>query len=108
MDNTNSSPIYKKGTFFERLVAYIIDLIIVQIFLIILNFIATETTLPQVPFLGNIIGLLFGSLFIWKVGATPGKMAMRLKVVKSTYQSVPFGYALLRESVGKFVSGFFF
>lgn len=108
MDNSSpQSAIYKKGTFLERLGAFIIDQIIIQILLVVLSFVLKQFHF-QIPLLSFVFAALFSSLFIWRAGATPGKILMKLKVVTSSCQSVSFGYALLRESIGKLISGLLF
>ncbi|OGY09111.1 MAG: hypothetical protein A2782_00115 [Candidatus Blackburnbacteria bacterium RIFCSPHIGHO2_01_FULL_43_15b] len=55
-----------------------------------------------------LVYILYGSLFIWKSGHTPGKKLLKLKVVNSSYQPVSFDVALFRESIGKLLSGLIF
>ncbi|HVF69100.1 MAG TPA: signal peptidase I [Xanthomonadales bacterium] len=119
MDNTQSTktpqpleppiptPIYKKAGFLERLGASIIDSLILLIVFLFL-YIAFGISGPELSMLGSISSVLFGTLFIWKKGATPGKMLLKLKVVTTSYQPVSLGRALLRESVGKWISGLIF
>lgn len=56
------------------------------------------------PFVG-IISVAYYVYFIGSCGQTPGKMALKIKVIKVDTQQVP-GYlnAFLREAVGKFLS----
>ena len=100
--------IYKKGTFWERLLALIIDEIILLVIALILSFLFSSSlkNLPNMLFW--IISVLYGTLFIWKSGHTPGQKLLKLKVVTTSYQPVSLGYALLRETVRRFISGIVF
>lgn len=104
-ENINATNKYKKGSFVARLGAFIIDQIIILIALVILSVLLEQINI-EIPALSFIVAALFSSLFIWKVGATPGKMVFKLKVVTSSYKPVSFWSALLRESIGKWISGF--
>lgn len=102
-------PNYKKGTFWRRFAAYLIDSFIIEVTTIIL------TAVSPLGQGGNPLdynGLLFWVLHIGYstsmlvfTGATLGKQWMKLKVVSVSYGRVSVGSALLRESVGKFLSG---
>lgn len=50
----------------------------------------------------------YNVLFIWKYGATLGKRWLKIKVVNTNYQPLSLGQALLRETIGKFLSGIIF
>lgn len=104
MENT----IYKKGTFWERLLALIIDEIILFVVILILSFLLASFAKGLLNLLFWIVSILYGSLFIWKSGHTPGKKLLKLKVVNGSYQPVSFGAALFRESIGKLLSGLIF
>lgn len=56
-----------------------------------------------------VIQIVYATYFIGSRGQTPGKMIMKIKVVKIDTNEVP-GYtkAFLREAVGKFVSSLVF
>lgn len=103
--------IYLKGSFWTRLAAYIIDEIIILVILFLLIF-----TLTLLEFgtkgLENVIyylvSIFYGAILIWRFGATLGKKLLKLKVVTNSYQPVSIGRALLRESIGKFISGIIF
>ncbi|HSW96519.1 MAG TPA: signal peptidase I [Candidatus Saccharimonadales bacterium] len=69
----------------------------------ILNFLHTE-----IPLWNYIVFSLYGTLFIWKKGATPGKMIFKLKVVTTYYRPIGFWSALFRESIGKWISSLIF
>lgn len=103
----NPSRSYLKGTFWERLIALIIDELILLIpgLMIIIILIAV---FPRLRDLGQIIFSLVGVVYnIWLVnwkGATWGKKVMKLKVVSTSYEQSSFGKILLRESIGKWLS----
>lgn len=60
--------------------------------------------IPQV--LGWVINLVYMVYFIGSRGQTPGKMVLKIKVVSASGGQVPgYGVAVLREVVGKFLSG---
>lgn len=113
MENNNKS--YIKASFWERLAAMIIDDIIFIIpsltFLFAISisspdfFKNTENSIGQlwIPLL-NLIYILYNiGLVTWK-GATLGKMALKLKVVTTSYERIPLGKAVLRETIGKWSS----
>lgn len=107
----NKEEIYLKASFWTRLAAFIIDQIIITILLFIIIFTLTLAGF-KTDTLGNIlyytISIVYGSVFIWKYGATLGKKWLKLRVVNTSYQSVSLGKAILRESVGKFISSLVF
>lgn len=100
----STSPIYKKGTFFERWLALVVDWIILIIpTLLLVSFFGVNKKYHE--FFLWLFSVIYGTLFIWQSGATPGKKLLKLKVVKlNSYQPVGFGAALLRESIGKILS----
>lgn len=51
------------------------------------------------------ISIAYYVVFTGACGQTPGKMLLRLKVLRSDGSSLTYGRAALREIVGKFVSG---
>jgi signal peptidase I len=104
---SNLAKNYKKASFLERLGAFLIDFIIYLIILgvstLILKFLHIE-----ILFWNYIVFSIYGTLFIWKIGATPGKMIFKLKVVTTHYKPLSFWSALLRESIGKWISSLIF
>lgn len=103
----NSSRSYLKGTFWERLIALIVDELILLIPGLI--FIAILIAVfPRLGELGQIIFSLVGVVYnIWLVnwkGATWGKKVMKLKIVSNDYQQPSLGKIILRESIGKWLS----
>lgn len=101
------SQIYLKGSFWKRLLAFIVDEVLLLVFLFILFFILTLLGiklegLEKVIFW--VLTIIYNSIFIYKSGATIGKKLLKLRVVNSEYKPVSLKQALLRESLGKFYS----
>jgi uncharacterized RDD family membrane protein YckC len=116
------------GGFWIRFVAYLIDVIIlaivgsvVQIFFLgsLRNVVPVQPGVPPGP---EVFGRMFGAiglgwlisvainalyegLFVGKLGATPGKMALSLKVVRADSSPVTLGRAFGRY-FGKYLSVF--
>jgi len=55
--------------------------------------------------LGSAVGAVYYVYFTAFGGQTPGKMALRIKVVRTDSTSLTLGRAFYREIIGKFVSG---
>lgn len=85
--------------FWIRGAALVIDTIIATI----LQF--AITALEPTGILAIIVGVSYPVLFIGLRGQTPGKMALGIKVVKPGRQAPGMGTAILREILGKFLSG---
>jgi uncharacterized RDD family membrane protein YckC len=102
MDSSASVVSAAKGGFWIRLVAYIIDAIILGIVSGIIQAIFGQGAVASV--LGIIIGLAYVVYFWTTSGATPGKMAMGLRVVSTDGSPLTVGKAVIRY-VGYFVSG---
>jgi uncharacterized RDD family membrane protein YckC len=114
------------GGFWIRFVAYLIDTIILMVAMGIVQFAVLGSfmsfphfdpqTRPETliaPMLGMIgvlslfsiaIGCTYESFFVFKYGATPGKMALSLKVVRPNGEPVDLGRAVGRY-FGKILSG---
>jgi len=102
-----SLPVEKRyAGFWRRFVAYLLDGIILNIISWILGFI-----LSFLPYwLGGVIGIVFAissivyfpGFWVWQ-GATPGKMMMGVKIVKTDGSPIGIGRAILRY-VGYIVS----
>ncbi len=92
---------YYKATLPRRYFAIVIDAMIIFI----------PSFLAQLFFdlfgslLGIVLSIGYPIFFTWKYGATLGKQLLKIKVVTTQYQPVSLTQALLRESVGKFLSG---
>ena len=86
-----------------RLVAQIADFVVLVVALVILS-----TLAAFVPF----VSILYIPLFIYGFyrdmkEKTPGKILVGIKVVNQAGEEVSFWRRVLREVIGKFVSGFF-
>ncbi len=113
-----ASPIHGHAGFWIRVVAYMLDfflLIAVQSVLslligIIIGMmgIATEDD-PAINVViwlfGTVLSISYAVFFTGYCGQTPGKMALRIKVIRTDGSPVTYGRAALREVLGKFVSG---
>lgn len=103
--------------FWVRVLAYILDsilLITVQTVLTLL----IDTTIGMLGIVTegdpaiNIVIWLFGAVlsisyavfFTGYCGQTPGKMALRIKVIRTDGSALTYGRAALREVLGKFIS----
>lgn len=102
---------YRKGSFGDRLSAFIIDqvlvLIVGVILLIIANMLGANISLDSYESIFGLLFIIYSTLFIWRTGATLGKKWLKLKVVDQEYKPVGFWRALLRESLGKIISSVF-
>jgi predicted Zn finger-like uncharacterized protein len=107
-----------KAGFWIRVVATMIDsflLLVVQFslsFLIglvinMMGFVSEEN--PAVSIVIGLFGLsityCYAVFFIGYCGQTPGKMALRIKVIRADGRPISYGRAALREVPGKFISG---
>ncbi|MDD2557370.1 MAG: RDD family protein [Desulfuromonadaceae bacterium] len=67
------------------------------------------SSLPSVQILtmlfGTLAGVFYYVFFTGYSGQTPGKMLLRLKVVRLDGSKASYGQAFLRETIGKFISG---
>jgi signal peptidase I len=103
----NSGKSYLKGTFWERLVAVIID----ELILIIPGLILVAILISVIPGagdLGQLVFSLIGVIYnVWLINskwATWGKKIMKLKVVNMAYEKPSLGKIVIRESIGKWLS----
>lgn len=106
-----------KAGFWIRFVAYLIDALIlgaVQFVISLALGIAGgsltdnggDAAMAMISGLcGMVIGMAYAIFFTGYNGQTPGKMALRIQVVRSDGTPMGYGRAFLREIVGKFVSG---
>lgn len=99
--------IFKKATFTERLIATIIDYIILFLISLIFSQILAQEAKLVSTLSTWVVALLYSILFTWKYGQTPGKKLLKIKVVDTNYQPISFGTASLRETIGKAISGAF-
>ena len=102
--------------FWVRWVAFIIDSIISSVLQFVVVFALGTITelsgaadLPATQILimlfSTIAGVFYYVFFTGYSGQTPGKMVLRLKVVRLDNSQVGYGQAFIRETIGKFISG---
>lgn len=118
-----ASPVheYRYAGFWTRVVAYLIDsllLITVQSVLsLLINLtigmlgIATDgdPAINTVIWLfGAVLSISYAVFFTGYCGQTPGKMALRIKVIRSDGSPINYARAALREVPGKFISSILF
>ncbi len=102
---------YLKGSFWKRLMAFIIDEVLLFIGLFILFFILETAGVKSggvEKIIFWILSIVYNVIFLQKWGATIGKKLLKLRVVNTDYQPVAVGQILLRESVGKIYSSLLF
>ena len=108
-----------KAGFWIRVVASLVDgiiLIVMQVILSVLLGVVTAGVINGIDEQGQIalslVYTLFGTIlsmayyvfFTGYCGQTPGKMAVRIKVIRTDGEEISFGRAFFREVLGKFVS----
>lgn len=105
--------------FWIRAAALVIDSIIVWITQIVLAIILEAmagllspdmdadsfASVIMLALFSSAVSIAYYVVFTGSCGQTPGKMLMRLKVVRSDGSAMTYGRAALREILGKFVSG---
>lgn len=107
-EGANISSGLQYATFGSRFAAKILDGIILQVVGYSLGFAATSivkpttaeatTSLGIVMFIvGTFLGLTYTSLMHWKFGATVGKMAVKIKVVRADGGALTLGRAIGRS-----------
>lgn len=103
-----SSSSFVKGTFWERALAILLD----DLILIIPNLLvqlAMGRIFPEFKSISYaaqwILMLSYNIFLISTQGATIGKKIMKLKVVTDSYQTVPMGTVILRETLAKWIGG---
>lgn len=102
-----------KAGFWMRVVATMLDGLIVFVLQFALSFLLAAA--GSAAGIGDISGLimLFGYVlsfayyivFTGYCGQTPGKMALRIKVIRTDGSQISYGRAAFREVVAKFISG---
>lgn len=114
MDAGMSGDSMNYASFMSRLGAYVIDgLIMGAIYAVITTPIAFmdqdssgAIVLGMVGNLALLAWVIYNNLYLLvKDGATVGKKALKIKVVKADGGDLTWGVAIMREVVGKFVSG---
>lgn len=104
----------KYAGFWVRLAAYIIDIVIILIALLVLQFLfaalmptagtSALTAKYSVDLIAAAISTLYFIILTNKYQATVGKMVMRIKVVSETEKKASLAQIVWRELVGKFIS----
>jgi len=109
-----SSQLRYAGLFVRWVAAFIDGLIILPILLLfiwIIALIGKSTDLDKVAdkaeIFAGLIWLPLNLYFVTKYGATPGKMVMKLRIIKEDGSVPDFKTAFKREIIGKIVSGLF-
>lgn len=104
---------YKHSGFITRLLALIIDGIIILTISFLLNLIIATLTGQTSgygkgsPFqlIAALVSLVYEITLVTMYGATFGKMLLHIKVVSTNYQKVSFVQVLKRETIGRILSG---
>lgn len=55
--------------------------------------------------ISSIVWFIYNVFFILRNGSTPGKKLLKIKVISITEESLKPGQVVIRESIGKFLSG---
>ncbi len=107
-----------KAGFWLRLVAIMIDgflvFLIQVVFGILLAFASSggfnwdDSTSTLLQVFSTVISLFYWIFFTGNCGQTPGKMLLRIQVVRVDGDNLGYGKAFYREVVGKFLSGIIF
>lgn len=110
--NENYYQSYLKASFWERLLALIIDEFILVIstvvFLVFLSLFFPEASFKNLDLFRSVLGILGIIYNVWLVswrGSTVGKKMLGLKIMNSSYEKISFGKTILRETIGKWLSG---
>lgn len=109
-----------KAGFWLRLVAALADSLLVTIIQFILSFLLLlilgqtgGAPNPDIMELmsgltlcfSTLTGLVYYIFFTGYCGQTPGKMVLRIKVIRTNGEEMSYARAFLREVIGKFISG---
>ncbi len=110
----NGAAALPKAGFWIRLVALLIDGIIVTVIQFVFGFllglvaaISIDSTSAEIliGLFSIVISLVYSVGLLGYCGQTPGKMIVRIKVIRRDGSDIGYGRAALRELVGKFISG---
>ncbi len=66
---------------------------------------AGEEVSGLVMLFGYLVSFAYYIIFTGHCGQTPGKMALRIKVIRTDGSDISYGKAAFREVIGKFISG---
>ena len=96
----------------KRLGAYVLDVVLPVVIILLLIGVsgaagAASERLGMTVLVLGLIGFLLGELLLFARGTTPGKAALGMRVVKEDGRPAGFLTMLLREWIGKLISGFF-
>jgi uncharacterized RDD family membrane protein YckC len=105
-----------KAGFWIRVVASILDGIILFMVQFILGFLlaiagfaagngGSEEVSGLVMLFSYLVSFAYYIIFTGHCGQTPGKMALRIKVIRTDGSDISYGRAAFREVIGKFISG---
>lgn len=111
-----------KAGFWIRVVATIIDAILVFILQFVLGSLLAVTgsvsggadegavgnMVILIQIFGYILSFAYYIVFTGHCGQTPGKMALRIKVIRTDGSQISYGRAAFREVPAKFISGIIF
>lgn len=118
MQNQNKDILY--AGFLVRFFAYIIDciivgfaLLVVKIPYLIVNFINPDTFIAKpilfkfsaIDIIFYLLSLIYFVLMTYICGATLGKKALKIKVVKQNNEKLSLIDVIYRESIGRYLSG---
>ncbi|MDO8498650.1 MAG: RDD family protein [bacterium] len=92
-----------KATVIRRWLASIVDVLIVIPAAAVLSLLLFPGKIENNNF-STILFFAYNVFFVWKSGATIGKKLLKVQVVNENYQPITFWQALIRETVGKFIS----
>ena len=106
-----------KAGFWIRAVAYLLDSVLLGIVQVVLGLLIgvvigmTGTAVEGDPAVNTVLWLFgvtisigYAVFFTGYCGQTPGKMALRIKVIRTDGSPISYGRAALREVPGKFIS----
>lgn len=107
---------YQHSGFGARLLALIVDGIIILIATFLVNLIVQLATGQTSDYgkgsifqlLATLISFIYSITLLTLYGATLGKMLLHIRVVNTNYQKVSFFQILKRETIGKILSGIAF
>ncbi|APG43256.1 RDD family protein [Syntrophotalea acetylenica] len=95
----------------DSIAAWILQLTLSLLLGAVLQLIAPDieatsvSSIVMLALFSSAVGMAYYVVFTGACGQTPGKMLLRLKVVRRDGQNMTYGRAALREILGKFVSG---
>lgn len=103
-----------KAGFWMRVVATMLDALLVFVLQFVLGFLLAaagvaagfgEEISGLIMLFGYLLSFAYYIVFTGYCGQTPGKMALRIKVIRTNGSQISYGRAAFREVVAKFISG---